>query len=145
MFQLSKRLFYAVEAVLYIAYNAGAKPVSSRAIAVIQGMKPRHLEQMMQRLVHAGVLRGVRGPRGGYLLAKEKRRITVAEICKAINEKETLPTSTPLGNEIVAPLVEHLEKLLDAQLQETTLADLYDQAHQRHIRKSAEGSGDFTI
>ena len=43
-------------------------------------LPPRHLETLLQALVRAGILKGVRGPRGGYELARERRRITVGEI-----------------------------------------------------------------
>src|SRR5690606_4413029 len=81
MFELSKRLTAAMEAVLYIAYNSGTRPISSRQLAEYQGVKTRYLEQILQKLVHGGLLRGVRGPYGGYLLAKDKRHITLGEIC----------------------------------------------------------------
>ncbi len=42
----------------------------------------------MQQLVHKGILRGVRGPRGGYRLARERRRITVREIVEVVAELE---------------------------------------------------------
>jgi len=145
MIPFPRRLFYAIEAVLYIAYNAGAEPLSSREIAEKQGMPPRYLEQMMQKLVRAGILRGVRGPHGGYLLAREKRRISVADICTALAEDEGIPASTQLGNQIVVPMIHKLQTAQTVQLQETTLADLYEQATRHNIRKSAEERSDFAI
>ena len=60
MLEPSKKLVYAVESVVDIAYNGGTEPVRSREIAKRQGVPHRYLEQVMQSLVHAGVLRGVR-------------------------------------------------------------------------------------
>ena len=105
----SKKLFYAVEAVLYIAYNGGHGPISGRDIATRQGLPPRYLEQLMQRLVRGGILRGVRGPHGGYLLAKERRRITVGDICAVLaDEKDDQDmqgyAGTPLGGTVVLPV-----------------------------------------
>lgn len=145
MIPFPKKLFYAIEAVLYIAYNAGMEPLSSKEIAAKQGMPSRYLEQMMQKLVRAGILRGVRGPRGGYLLAREKRRITVADICAAIAEDETIPPSTPLGNQVVVPAIRKFQESQVVHLQEMTLAELYEQASARNIRKSSEEHNDFTI
>ncbi len=145
MIQLSKRLFYATEAVLYIAYNAASEPVSSKEIAGKQGMPSRYLEQMMQKLVRAGVLRGVRGPHGGYLLAREKRRITLADICKALGEEEAIPKSTPLGNQIVVPVLRKFQASIAERLHETTIADLYEQATEHQIRKSDGERTDFNI
>ena len=145
MIPFPRKLFFAIEAVLYIAYNAASEPLSSKEIAGKQGMPPRYLEQMMQKLVRTGILRGVRGPRGGYLLAREKRRITVADICTALAEDETIPSSTPLGNQIVVPAIRKFQESQIHHLQEMTLAELYDQASARNIRKSSEERNDFAI
>lgn len=145
MIQFSKRLYYAVEAVLFIAYNTGGAPMSGKDIAERQGLPPRYLEQMMQKLVRAGILRGVRGPRGGYLLAREKRRITLADICDALAEQEALPSSTPLGTKVVLPVTQELKKLTDAELHDITLAQLCDRAADMRIPRSGETHNDFTI
>jgi Rrf2 family protein len=108
-------------------------------------MPPRYLEQMMQKLVRAGVLRGVRGPSGGYLLAREKRRITLADISKAVGEEETIPASTPLGNKIVVPTLSKCHEALFKQLGETTIADLCEQASIQNIRKTADEFNNFNI
>src|SRR5262249_43631768 len=47
-----------------------------KEITARQGVPQRYLEQVMQQLVRAGILKGVRGPRGGYRLAPGRRRIT---------------------------------------------------------------------
>jgi Rrf2 family protein len=145
MIQFSKKLFYAIEAVLYIAYNTATDPASGKEIAARQGMPPRYLEQMLQRLVHGGILRGVRGPRGGYLLAREKRRITLADICTALDEEEPIPSSTPLGNQVVAPLIRKLQTEMMKQLEGVTIAELHEQAAARAIRKTDDERSDFTI
>jgi len=145
MSALSKRVFYAIEAVLYIAYNGVSERVSSKEISGKQGMPPRYLEQMMQKLVHAGVLRGIRGPNGGYLLAREKRRITLADIAKAIGEDEEIPSSTTLGNHIIVPVINKFHEALKQQLSETTIADLCEQANRKNIRKTSEEHTNFNI
>jgi Rrf2 family iron-sulfur cluster assembly transcriptional regulator len=145
---LTKKLFYAVEAVLYIAYNGGHGPISSRDIAGKQGLPPRYLEQLMQRLVRGGVLRGVRGPRGGYLLARERRRITVGDICAALNEeKEEIHTgsTTKLGAKIILPIWETAEKQTMEYLKQVNLAELCEQAVSNNIRKESEEKMDFAI
>ena len=62
MVRLTKKLLFAIEAVLDIAYNAGTLPVQSGEITRRQGIPRRYLEQVLQQLVRAGVLTGVRGP-----------------------------------------------------------------------------------
>lgn len=73
-----------LEAVVFIASNAGIKPVASKEIANFQDTKPRHLEPTLQHLVKVGILKSSKGSLGGYSLAKEKRKITIWEIFSAI-------------------------------------------------------------
>jgi len=145
----SRKLFYAVEAVVAIAYNAGANPVSSRDIALAQGLPPRYLEQLMQKLVRGGILRGVRGPNGGYVLAKEKRRITIADICATLgDEKEDEHKGykgTPLGALVVKPVWDGLDTVIMEQLQKVNLAEMCEQAAHQKISKTTCEKMDFII
>ncbi len=145
MIQLPRKTFYAIEAVLYIAYNGVSGRVTSKEIAEKQSMPPRYLEQIMQRLVREGILRGVRGPHGGYLLAREKRRITLADICKAVADDEDIPPSTPLGNRIVLPIVREMQDVLVQQMDGISIGDLYQQASSKNIRKAMDERNDFNI
>lgn len=134
----SKKLFYAIEAVLYIAYHAGEHPVSSRDIARQQGLPSRYLEQIMQKLVHGGVLRGVRGPRGGYVLAAPLNTVSLKTICKLVDDEDvigTLPPTTPLGDIILRPFWETLAQSIQEKLSSITIHDLYNEAITRQIQK----------
>lgn len=147
---LSKKLFYAVEAVLYIAYNAGRGPIASRDIAKRQGLPPRYLEQLMQKLVRGGVLRGVRGPHGGYTLARERRRITVGDICAVLNDEKDAQEiksyeGTPLGTNIVLPVWKETRGQMMEYLGQINLADLCDRALEGNVRKDTEEKMDFAI
>jgi Rrf2 family iron-sulfur cluster assembly transcriptional regulator len=83
MLLLSRRGLLAVAAVVDIALHARPMRVSAKALAARQALPPRHLESMLQALVRQGILKGLRGPRGGYELARERRRITAGEIVRA--------------------------------------------------------------
>jgi len=146
----SKKLFYAVEAVLFIAYNGNQGPISSRDIAARQGLPSRYLEQLMQKLVRGGILRGVRGPHGGYVLARERRRITVGDICEVLNEDKDEQDmqgydGTPLGAAVVLPVWETAQKQTMNYLKQVNLAELCDQAVNKQIRKESEEKMDFAI
>src|SRR3546814_7284143 len=82
--------------------HAGAGPVRSTDISRRQGIPRRYLEQVLQQLVHHGILAGQRGPRGGYRLARERRRISVGEIIRIVRQLEGTvdPASEPDGSEI---------------------------------------------
>ncbi|MEO5333985.1 MAG: Rrf2 family transcriptional regulator [Magnetococcus sp. YQC-5] len=121
MLKFSKKLLYAIEAVTDIAYNSSGEPVQIREVSHRQGVPQRYLEQVMQRLVRAGILKGVRGPRGGYLLGKERDRISVGDIARVVMELTDaeacgLPAETatgPIGQRVIRPLwAEFQEKIL---------------------------------
>jgi len=148
MFRMSKKLLYAIEAVLDIAYNAGSMPVQSKDITERQGIPRRYLEQVLQQLVRAGILSGVRGPRGGYLLARERRRITVADITRVValaeNEDATEPPSD-LGGKIVWPMWTGFENEMMERLETVTIEDLCLRANAEGVRSEAAERLDFII
>jgi len=151
MFRLSRKTLFAIEAVLDIAYHASANPVQSREITRRQGIPRRYLEQVLQNLVRTGVLTGVRGPRGGYRLARERRRITLADIVQVIHEMEarTDPVEendgSPLGTQVVRPLWRQLSEECMAQLSQTTIQDLCNQAREVGIESEDADRHDYTI
>jgi Rrf2 family protein len=79
---LSRRSVLAIAAVVDVALHSRSAPVGAKVLAQRHKLPPRHLETVLQGLVHAKILKGVRGPRGGYELARERRRITVGEIVR---------------------------------------------------------------
>src|SRR5271167_2372278 len=90
---------------------------------------PRHLETLLQGLVHAKILKGVRGPRGGYELARERRRITAGDIVRAAMQEteEEAPAPVPrsrLVEGIVGPLVEEAGAGFLTALDRITVEDL---------------------
>ena len=139
MLRLSRKLLYALEAVVDIAYNAGTDPAQSRDITRRQGIPQRYLEQVMQKLVRAGVLRGVRGPRGGYRLARERRRITVGEVARVVYESDggddplaDVPTSD-LAHRVVRPLWRDVRESVMRELDAITIEDLCLRAHAKGV------------
>jgi len=149
--RLSKKLLFAIEAVLDIAYNAGALPVQSTEITGRQGIPRRYLEPVLQQLVRAGILTGVRGPRGGYRLARERRRITLGEIVRVVQalergEDAVARNSGPeLGVRVVRPLWQELRDEVMARLDTVTIEDLCLRAHKAGIAGEFGAKLDFTI
>ncbi len=79
------RLGLALAAMVDIALHARPQPVSAKALAARHALPPRHLEAVLQALVHHGLLKGLRGPHGGYELARERRRISAGDIARAVS------------------------------------------------------------
>ena len=151
MLHPSKRLLFAIEAVLDIAYHGGSQPVQSGDISTRQGIPRRYLEQVLQHLVRTGILAGHRGPRGGYLLGRERRRITIGEIVRAIRQFEgasdTIETASGsrVGLEVVRPMWRDLQQKMLDELDAVSLEELCQRAQQAGIRTDAAARLDFSI
>ena len=150
MLHLSKKMLFALEAVVDIAYNAGSEPVQSKEITRRQGIPQRYLEQVMQRLVRAGILKGVRGPRGGYRLARERRRVTVGQIAQVVydldeDDSAAYPTASPLGKKVVQPMWAELQDGLMNRLDAITVEDLCRRAHDTGVESESRKRLDYTI
>lgn len=150
MLRPPKKIALAVEAVVDIAFHGAADPVQSHDIARRLGLPRRYLEQVMQQLVRAGILRGVRGPRGGYRLARERRRITVGEIIRVLAGEDAGETAPPastsaLGQEVMAPLWRSLEQEAMRRLDAVTIEDLCAEAERKGIESESRASVDFVI
>jgi len=152
MLALTRKTLYALEAVVDIAYNARPEPVQSKEITKRQGIPPRYLEQVMQQLVREGILRGVRGPRGGYRLARERRRITVGEIVRVLGDLEEGDGMTdeeeggsPLGLSVVRPLWRELQAETMRKLDSITIEDLCNRARASGVASPGPPTADFEI
>lgn len=149
MLRTSRRTALALEAVLDIAYHARPDPVQARDITARQGVPPRYLEHVLQRLVREGLLRGVRGPRGGYTLARERRRITLGEVVRILSaldsEDEPMQLGPELGTKIIAPIWEEAEAEMMRRFDAITLEDLCRTARAHGIPLGDGTLPDFTI
>lgn len=146
MLSFSRKLFHAIEALLTLAYRTTNDPMSGKELCEKLGLPPRYLESMMQQLVRCNVLRGVRGPNGGYQLSKPIERISVADICRALApEEEGIDSHTELGQRLLLQLSSDLEVHSLQFLETVTLAMLCDKARSLHIKREGIQIMDFTI
>ena len=153
---LPHRSLLAVAAVVDIAYHARPTPIAAKTLAARHGLPPRHLETLLQVLVRTGILKGVRGPRGGYELARERRRITIADIVRAAlgeaEEGDRFPhdgrdgdRASPLVTDVVQPMIRSASESFLARLDEINVDDLCREAERRAVFGDARPNYDFTI
>lgn len=144
---LGRHARFALLATLDVALHARGRPVSSKELAARHDLPPRRLEALLQALVRAGVLRSLRGPAGGYELARERRRICVGEIVRiALRNDEEEAQQAPSGlDALVDPLLERAGEQALACLDEVTLDDLCTRAATLDIRRTINAPGDFII
>ncbi|MEX0921526.1 MAG: Rrf2 family transcriptional regulator [Rhodovibrionaceae bacterium] len=139
MLRLSKKLLFAIEAVVDIAYNAGPAPVRSSDVSQRQGIPRRYLEQVLQQLVHYKILTGQRGPRGGYRLAREAKAISLGEIIRIVRELEGTadlaerPEGSEIGVKVVRPLWIDLQRQMIERFDSLTIEDLCARAEAEGI------------
>jgi Rrf2 family protein len=149
MLRLTRKTQLALEAVLDIAYNARPDPVQSRDITRRQGIPNRYLEQVLQQLVREGVLKGVRGPRGGYVLARERRRVTLGDVLRVLDamevEGEEEASRAELGEKVIAPLWDAVHAEILERFDGVTMEDLCREATDKGIPRAERNSPDFSI
>ena len=151
MLRISKKMIFAIEAVVDIAYHSSGQPVQSQEITQRQNIPRRYLEQALQQLVRGHVLTGVRGPRGGYNLARERRRISVGDIVRIVRDLETGTdlNSSNLGSElttkVITPMWLDLQVTMMEKLDGISIDDLCTQANSAAVESEGRQNLDFSI
>src|SRR5271166_541877 len=121
--KLTRASSYALHAVTHMAAEGEERPVASHHIARARGIPERFLLKVLKPLVSARVLRSVKGPHGGYRLAKPAAKITLLEIVEAVDG--------PIRG--IAPLADGNKDGLDGRL-EAVCAQSAEQVR-RHLGK----------
>jgi len=99
------------------------EPVSARDLADRLHLPRRYLEPDLQALVRKGILQGVRGPRGGYKLAKAPGAISVYDISEAVKTSETEEPSG-LSGAVVVRMLAPAQQCFGSTLKRITVEDL---------------------
>ena len=151
MLTLSNKIMYSIEAVVDIAYHSNGQPVQSQRISSRQRTPGRYLEQSLQKLVKANILTGVRGPRGGYQLARERRRISVGEIVRIVTDLQTdnvlenTLTDSEISGKVLNPMWGKIHNTTLEQLDKITIEDLCIKANERGIQSEGRQTLDYAI
>jgi Rrf2 family protein len=83
--QFTRAASYAIHALVHMAGHKGDQPLASHLIAREQGLPEKFLLKSLKLLVSRGVLKSIKGPNGGYQLAKAPKDITLLEIIEAVD------------------------------------------------------------
>lgn len=147
--KLSKKIIYAIESVIDIALHSGVEPVQNIEIAKRQGIPKRYLEQTLQSLVKNKILIGSRGPKGGYRLAKERRKTKLSDIILSVNEYNKKNSGTQLtsmiSKKIVDPLLTQIYEIWINELKKISVEDICRIAQEKGIDKNTTEKIDFVI
>ena len=140
--KFSTRTLYGLKAILVLAMRYGEGSLSVSQIAKKEGISVAYLEQILNALMKKGLVKSVRGPQGGYVLAQKPANITLEHLFYSMESKAFAGKD---GNSAFLPDMDEISignalfwKKLDASIQnglsKTNLKNLADEA--RHMKKA---------
>ena len=145
----NKKFLHAIEAILDISMYSLNSPRRASEITKGQGIPSRYLEKILQELVRKKILKGTRGPNGGYTLGKEKRNIFLIDIYNAIivieENKIKKNINTKIRSKIIEPFINNITERILNLFKSTSIEDLYDGIEKLKISDANEKKIDFTI
>jgi len=131
--KLSTRTRYGIRAILELAENHGKGPLQLKIIASHQDISAKYLEQLMAILKSAGLVRSVRGSKGGYILAKPPNQIKLNDVFSCLEGPVTTVECVESENYcaraadcVARGLWAQLQQAITTVLQSVTLQDLLD-------------------
>jgi Rrf2 family protein len=130
--KLSTKGRYGVKAMVDLAINYGGAPVSIKTISTRQNISEYYLEQLFSPLRKANLITSIRGAQGGYILSREPKDITIAEIMYEVEgpiEISECIESTSCDNVDCCAtrlLWEKLKNSIDEVMGSITLQDIVD-------------------
>lgn len=144
--KLSTRTRYGMRAILELAGNHGGGPLQVKTIAQRQGISAKYLEHLMALLRSAGFVRGLRGSKGGYILAKQPNQIKLSDVFNCLEGPSAITVECVENESYCARTADCVTRQLWAQVQEAiesilesiTLQDLVE-------RVKDTGSLDYQI
>lgn len=114
----SSKARYAVAALVDLAGQPAHQPTTLAAIAKRQEISVSYLEQLFARLRASGLIKSVRGPGGGYVLARPSHEITIADVYAAVFESggEVLAEAPPVDGAGLKSQMEGLWRAMEREV-----------------------------
>lgn len=85
------KVTYGIMATIELAKQDASIPLQAKIIAKRQGIPSKFIEQILQRLKQAGIVRSLRGAQGGYSLAQHPSQISLAELVNSLDGSMSEP------------------------------------------------------
>lgn len=142
------RCLLALDVALDIAFHAGrgGELTGAAEIANRMGAARRGIEPVLQALVRAGLLDSLRGPRGGYRMARAPRDVKLTDVVAAVTEEEEhAAPSGRLARLVTVPLWEEMETATTKRLDMMSLEDLLKRAAAAGMRRPVTEPLHFVI
>jgi len=146
--RLSTKSRYGVRAIFDIAYHSDGIETQVKDISRRQGISPRYIEQIFQKLKKGGIIGSKRGPSGGYFLNKKPEEITIGEIIKitegdinpviCIDAKDRKKVCDKSGECVTQFIWKEAGKRLKEYFDSVTIEDLCKMAKEIGIKKELD-------
>ncbi len=135
MLQVTTKVQYGIRAVIELAKNYDQGLLKTRDIVELQGVPKNYLEQILNQLLKAGIVKSRRGTKGGYELARNPSKISLLTVL------ETLEGETRLSNyqgpksveKLYLEIITQTKTILDISLAELVLKEKEKQGLMFHI------------
>ncbi|MCP4676863.1 MAG: Rrf2 family transcriptional regulator [Deltaproteobacteria bacterium] len=132
IFNVSEAANLAIHALTYLANNPDLQPISTGQVAEALNASDNHLSKVFQRLTKVGLVKSIRGPRGGFYLAWDPKDITLLEVYEAIDGvlgKDSCLLGHPSCDRkscVFGDLVSDIQVQVNNHFSKTTLGDLVE-------------------
>lgn len=146
--KISTQSRYGLRALFDIAYHSAGQSTQVKDIVARQGLSPRYVEQIFQKLKRGGILKSLRGPAGGYCLTRKAEEITIGDVIRAAEGPLHLVVcakgkNTPKACQRIAECVtvdiwEEASSRLMAYFDSITLEDLCRKARVKGVKRAID-------
>ncbi len=147
MLKLPRRSVVAIVAMVHIALTGAGRTIPTIEVSEAIDVPKRGLEPILQQLVRSGLLASTRGPQGGYSLARERAKISAADIVEAALDTETAAGDDRASKygKALAKFEQKAELHLRQVLGEYSLEDLCNDARKSGVKVAVVKSFDYSI
>jgi len=146
--RLSTQSRYGVRAIFDIAYHSEGLETQVKDISRRQGISPRYLEQIFQKLKRAGIVGSKRGPSGGYFLNKKPEEISIGDIVRTtegdidpvlcLDSEDSTQPCDRLGECVTRLIWNEAGNRLKEYFDSVTVKDLCSMAQKMGLRKELD-------
>jgi len=142
--KLSTRGRYGTRAILDLALHHAEEPVALKDVAERQQISLPYLEHLVKPLIDGGIIRSVKGPKGGILLAKEPADIRLSDIIQAlegsVSPVECVDNPKLCGRSgqcVTRDVWEEMQKAMNGVLESITLHNLRERQNNKKTSKDS--------
>ncbi len=137
--KLTTKTRYGFRLLLDLAQHPDNGPIQMSKISIRQNVSVKYLEQIIRLLKQAKFVNSIRGPKGGHMLAKRPKEITLGDITRLFEGQAELvdcisnPEKCPMSDDcLIRPAWQRATQALYRELDSITIADLLENEKVEH-------------